>query len=398
MCLAKALEWMWHRPTESNYMVRLPPEADSVAVAEPGYYQVRLSEMRLSDQRRWVKEIVPATFVLTEFDHGTERVRRPFFVSNGLLSYLPQGVDGSRLRVDFRNTLVLGPTPAVGGDVTLFVGLFQMAIGDRLKSAFAILEKLFQVIPGPVGGYLKLADQLTGEISACLGDSNLKCLLGDRAVIGSRLPVAGYVAYLKANGVPLDKNTLTVVDGQLMQRVGGALEPVADRDYCLVKIEHLAQREDYASLPFHAVFETARKSLVYGERDKARLQTLECIGMIYGSPDLSEDDKVRLITFYQAKLLAIQTVRGEPRGSTSPVLQMQARVLSAGGFEARQLSDSLSGLRDLHQQFENQDNSADVPVTNDDLNRFIQVQAEPQRPRPTADMLMRAVAVSNLIA
>jgi len=176
------------------------------------------------------------------------------------------------------------------------------------------------------------------------------------------------------------------------------LEPVSDRDYCLVKIEHLAQREDYASLPFHAVFETARMSLVRGERDRARLQTLECIGMIYGSPDLSEDDKVRLITFYQAKLLAIQTVRGEPRGSTSPVLQMQARVLSAGGVEARQLSDSLSGLRDLHKQFENQDNSADVPVTNDDLNRFLEVPAEPQRPRPTADMLIRAVAVSNLIA
>ena len=396
MALTDLLEWMWHRPAEKNEAFFLPPDAQATPVAEPGYFQLRLAEMRLTDARRWITQIVPATFVLTEFNYGGERVRRPFFVSNGLLAYLPQGIEGSRLRVDFRDTLVLGPTPAIGGDVVLFVGLFQMAIGDQLKSAFAILEKLFQVVPGPVGSYLKLAEQLAGEISACLGDTNLTCLLGDRAPIGSKLPPAGYQVYLKANGIPLERRTLTVVDDMLMQRMGDQLVPVISHDYCLIKVEHLAQRDDYSSLPFHAVFEMARKSLVFGERDKARLQILECIGMIYGSPDLSEDDKARLIAFYQARLLAIQTVRGEARGDASPVVQMQARVMQAGGFERSKLAGSLDEIRDLQLKFQSLQDAADAPVTDQDLRSYL--QSPPlEFQRANADTLVKAVAVGSLV-
>jgi hypothetical protein len=390
------LDWMKHRPAQSNQAFFLPPGAETAPVAAPGYFQLRLTQMRLTDDRRWFKEIVPAAFVITEFNHGPQRARRPFFVSNGLLPFVPAGVNVDQLRVNFRNTLVLGPTPDVGGDVVLFVGLFQMAIKDQRKSAFSVLEKLFQVMPGPVGDYLKLADKLADEIASCLGDENLSCLLGDRSTLGDGLPPAGYQVYLKANGAPLDKSTLAVVEDTLMQQKNGQLVPVTDRDYCFVKVEHLAQRNDYASLPFHAVFETARQSLVKGDSDTARLQMLECIGMVYGSLDLSEDDKARLIAFYQAKLLAIQTVRGgAANGAPSPVLRMQARALQVGGIEGKALAGSLDVVRALHTQFKDEKVDANVPVNNDDVLRYLETPTAPAQ-RVSAAALMKAVAVSSL--
>lgn len=398
MRIPDLLDWIRHRPAQPNSAFYLPPEPHAAVVAEPGYFQLRLAEMRLTDDRQWFTEIVPATFVQTEFTYGGEAVRRPFFVSNGLLSNLPQGVDGGRLRVNFRDTLVLGPTPGAGADVALFVGLFQMGIADQLKSAFSILEKLFQVVPGPAGNYLKLAEKLADEIAACLGDTNLTCLLGDRLSLGTGLPRAGYQVYLRANGVPVVRDQLTVVDGALMQRqAGGSVVPVTDRDYCLVKIEHLAQRSDYASLPFHAVFETARISLVKGERDMARLQTLECIGMVYGSPDLTEDDKARLIAFYQAKLLAVQTVRGDAPAGISPVQRMQARALQAYAGEGDALADSLNVVGDLHAQFESEQVSADKPVTNEDVSHYLETPVAPARKRPDLATLMKAVAAGSLV-
>lgn len=396
MPIANVLDWIRHRPTRTNQAFFLPPDDNAEPVAAPGYFQLRLTQMRLVDEKKWLKEIVPAAFVTTQFNYGTERANRPFFISNGLLPFVPPGVNADQLRVDFRNTLVLGPTPNAGGDVTLFVGLFQMTIKDQRKSAFSILEKLFQVLPGPVGGYVKLADKLADEISACLGDETLTCLLADQSSLGDGLPPAGYHVFVKANDVPLEEKTLTVVKGTLMQQKSGQLVPVIDRDYCFVKIEHVAQRNDYASLPFHAVFESARQSMVRSDSDTARLRMLECISMVYASLDLSEDDKARLIAFYQAKLLAIQTMRGETRGP-SPVLQMQARVLQVRGDDGVELSDSLNVVRALHKQYAGETTSADVSMTNDDMVKYMQAPLLSDTPPADARTLMKAVVASSLV-
>lgn len=67
-------------------------------------------------------------------------------------------------------------------------------------------------------------------------------------------------------------------------------------------------------------------------------------------------------------------------------------------MDSRQLADSLDVIRDLHRQFESEKPSADAPVTNEDVRRFLQTPVSPQPLRPTADTLMKALAVSTIVA
>jgi len=405
MPLDRIFDWISHKNATPNTVLRLAPEPEAPGFAEPGYFQLRLSEMRLTDERRWAREIVPAVFVNTDFNYGAQQARRPFMVSNGLLSNLPGNVDGHSIRVNFRDTLLLGPTPYAGGDVSLFVGLFQMTVGDRLGAALSILETLFgAALPGPMAAQLKLAGQLAREIKACLGDKDLKCLLADQSVIGPQtIPQAGYHVYLKGE-VPASRQSLMAVhEGRLVYKNGAELQAVSDYDYCLVKVEHQMLRNDYASLPFHAIFEQARQQLVFGKSEESRLLMLECIGSIYASLDLSEDDKVRLITFYQALLLKMQTQHRSPAttrdtAGAPAIMKMRARVLESMPLDGEELADSLDDVGTLLTHFAGQKLSADTLLGGDDVQAFMQSVDAPRPHTVKAETLVTALAAGSIAA
>jgi hypothetical protein len=169
---------------------------------------------------------------------------------------------------------------------------------------------------------------------------------------------------------------------------------VTDRDHCLVRIEHQALRNDYASMPFHAVFEDARKQLVFGKRDEARMLLLECTSMIYGSLELTEADQANLIAFYQARLLAIQSLRGGPGGpAPSPVPSMQARALQHSALDGEMLADSLAPVDALYRQFAAAAPGADVPVGSDEVQRFMQSATATADPKT----LVRALSAATLV-
>lgn len=405
MPLDRFFDWLSHKSATPNTVLRLVPEPEAPGFAEPGYFQLRLSEMRLTDERRWAREIVPAVFVNTDFNYGAQQARRPFMVSNGLLSSLPGNIDGRSIRVNFRDTLLLGPTPYAGGDVSLFVGLFQMTIGDRLGAALSILETLFgAAMPGPMAAQIKLAGQLAREIEACLGDKELKCLLADQSVIGQHaIPHAGYHVYLKGEVPASRQSSMAVHEGRLVYKNGAGMEAVGDYDYALVKVEHQMLRNDYASLPFHAIFEQARQQLVFGKSEESRLLMLECIGSIYASLDLSEEDKVRLIAFYQARLLAMQTQHrslATTRATTgaSAITLMRKRVLESSPLDGRKLDGSLDVVDTLLNQFARQELSPDKPVSADDVQAFMQSADAPRPHAVKAETLVTALAAGSFAA
>lgn len=83
--------------------------------------------------------------------------------------------------------------------------------------------------------------------------------------------------------------------------------------------------------------------MIDGQQKEAQALMVECAHQLLASPDLSEDDKGSLITLYQARLLAAQSLLAAQRGTTpatragtpSTVRQMQARAEQAGGvFES----------------------------------------------------------------
>lgn len=333
-----------------------PESAADAALPAEGYFSVRLSEMRLTDERRWLNEITPAVFVIGEYDYNGTRVRKPCFVSNELLGSFAPGIDPGKLRVNFANTLLIGPTPYAGGDVELFVGLFQTATEERLTAMFGMFEKLFGKFGGPVAAGIALANELLPGVLKCLGTSDIRCLLADRRPIGEQsLPTNFYLAYLRGErGRTVDTATLRVHDRQLVRMAGGAPVPVEDVDFCLIQIQCRPTRNDYTSLPFHKLWLEVMRQTGANNHPAAQAGMLECAQQILVSPDLTESHKLALIGLYQAKLLATRTalagigdVAVTRAGTQLTGTGMRQRVKDAGGFNAGKLVEKMDDITRL---------------------------------------------------
>lgn len=344
MTLSDLLDSLSRRPIRGHVTVALPDSstdrAETVAEDEDAYFQLRLSEMQLTDERRWHQEVAPATLLLTDFQYGGSPARVPFFVSNALLEMGPATRDGpdlKHLRVRLRDTLVAGPVPYTGGDVSVFAGLFQVELKNYRTLAFSVFEKLFGVVDaGAVGAIVKLAGKLSGDMFSALGMDEVRCLIAEQRVlnVGGGMPTPGYLAFLSAQRGPAMPQGLLVLEGGLHRLIDGVPRPVADHDYCLVRVEQLAARSDYSSMAFHGVFGLAREKMLAGAAQEAQALMLDCSKRIFASPDLTERHKVRLIEFYQAKLFAVQRLlrplAGTERDGVASMLRsMEQRAAQA---------------------------------------------------------------------
>jgi hypothetical protein len=317
--------------------------------------------MYLSDARRWMKEVVPATFLQTEFNYAGAPAKRPFFVSNSMLPEMPDS--SGPLRARFTNTSVVGPVPYGGGDVVLFLGLFQTMLKDWRAIAFDIFETV--VGPSaiaPFARYIRLADKVTDKILDCLGQGDVEVILADRRSLGKNmLPRSGYWAYLREAPAGFDPARLQVVDDRLHLADGGTLRRYDASDYCLVQVECLATRNDYTAMPFHQIWLDARNLAIGGKAEEAQALMLYCARQILLSPELTEGDKELLIKLYQVKLneagaLMPGGAAKEPNRAGAPDIlrSMQQQAIGRSKFDADELSDVFDSLgslaRDLGKQ------------------------------------------------
>jgi hypothetical protein len=391
----------WHR----TVWIPEPQSGARAAEGEGGYFQVRLTEMYLSDARRWHQEIAPATFFLADFKYDGKPVSQPFFVSNSMLKGLPEKVDPQKLRVRFRDTLVVAPTPYDGGDVALFVGLFQTTLTDARKGMFSVFEKLFGNWDlGAISQYVKIADKISSDIFECLGAAEVECLLGERLVIGKNGPPAsGYIAFVRSKDGEVDVTGLTVREGTLQRNIGGKLYLIDNLDYCLVQIERLATRSDYTSMDFHRTWTKARAKMLAGQGKEAQGLMLECGYQVFASADLTEDHKVSLIQFYQAKLLAVKdllstdcgSAPAQRAGTKASAGQMQVRAVADNPFDPERIERSLKHVIQLTTMFRTTVASIGEPVSEKDIGLHLQKDS-PYGERPSADELMRALAAGSV--
>lgn len=346
------------------------PAAGPATQGEPGgYFEVRLSEMFLTDARQLFNRITPATFFLADYKYAARDVSQPFFVSNQLLEGLPKQAKLEKVHVRFVDTRVVGLTPYAGGDVSLFVGLFQTVIEDQRKALFSVFETLFGSFDlGVLSTYLKIADKLTSAITACLGAKDVECLLAERRVIGKNaLPSSGYMVYLHSSRGKVDTADLVVQDGYLHRKVGAGVALVEDLDFCLVRIDRHLTRNDYMDMNFHATWVEARKKMVARQVSEAQALMLECSHQILESPDLTEDNKIGLIEYYQAKLMAAQSLLANlgaaapatRAGGTDMLRQMQLRTRQSLEVDADELAEHFEAIARLTSDY------AGAPVGND---------------------------------
>jgi hypothetical protein len=403
MGITELFQALKSRPAQPPVSKWLPdPTPTGAAEAPFGYFQIRLTDMFLVDGRRWLSEVTPTTFLMAEYNYKDGYVSQPYFVSDKLVKGLEQAKAGA-CRVRFADKAIFGPIPYIGGEVSLFVGLFQSTISDHRKALFSVFETLFGGLAlGGLSHYLKLADQLTAQISSCLGGGDVECLLAEQRSIGhNAFPPGGYLVYLRSPEGKANTEGLVMQDGYLHRQVGNGLQLVDDHDFCVIQVERLEQRNDYMTMPFHRTWEAARKKMLVNQEQEAQGLMLECTYQILDSPDLTEDNKASLIEFYQARLMASRTMLAGPGQGSGPVRaggpdeirQMQGRALHSRRRDAEELAGHFEHIARLTSKLEDEpdeENSIAGQLQDYLRKRYAQTG------HPPAAELARALAIGTL--
>jgi len=312
---------VWQGPAVQKTYCRIPD--DHVLVPgytsrafeqDQAYFSISLSEMFLADARRLWQGLAPLTVAVAEFQYAGQKQIVPFVVGKDLLASIEPYLNGDN--VEFRNTKILGPCPYTGGDVSLFVGLFQTAASSPATEFFSVLGEIAGAFDlTGLAGYLPAAKALSTGLGRLLGLSGTHLKVGTRDEFtagegGLSQFRDGFLAYVNCAKDELAA-PLWFKDGSLHSgSTADSTRSVTEYDHCVVRLEWRAERNDYTSLPFHRSWNTTRTLIWANETDKARSSFLDLVQQVAGSPDLTQRHRLGLLAAYRANFQAeLETYR-----------------------------------------------------------------------------------------
>jgi len=297
---------------------RILPRQTSHELFSPdsAYFQVRINEMFLSNQREWFRKIDPMVFVLTEFAYDKSEHSVPFVVGPQLLEN-----KGNPTRTPtgmlFFNTRVAGIHPYRGGRLTLALVLCEIERENYAKRILSIIEKASGALDFStvLTSYVKLGGVILDGLDALLSEESTKPLIGMRDEID---PDAGdlfgpcHWLLIDLPKSEFQEDHFWVKDGHL--QYGESEQALTDfhkADYVLFSIVKSTERGDIRALPFYPLYEAALKEAASAEteswqRAKANLSAL--YQMLILSPDLTSEQADALNDSFVNKLKAARKI------------------------------------------------------------------------------------------
>lgn len=428
MTLERFIDKLIRTPAQRRFYDQIPDShvldkgfSPQVFEPEKGYFQITLSEMFLRDRRHFWQGFVPLSIIMSDFIYDGKRQTIPFFVDSKLLKEIEECV--KNVQVEYYNTRVAGPVPYIGGNVSLFVGLFRIQVDNLAENLFNFLQTIVSTFDLTVlSSYLNIARPLIGGLEDLLDMKQVQFRLGTRDEFSCKPNDPhrfreGYLVFMNCPENHISTDTLWVNNGRLS--VGPnrkSIKPFREYDYCLVRIEQLSERGDYTTLPFHKLWEDAKRIIYQGNHINAQWMLMELAQQLATSPDLTQDHRYYLMQVYKANFEKEVALYQELHGFTPEQIATVSKR-GAGGilgpresFEtAAQLArkgkfpektvDGLLELRDNWGQINNweqipelQDKDKDSRLANDILNRQLQALASVSKikkpdPKALADVI-----------
>ncbi|MEM1073730.1 MAG: hypothetical protein AAGI36_04720 [Pseudomonadota bacterium] len=287
---------------------RLPTriEIPSKNVDEPGklgaplsrnqcYFQIRVNEMFLAEERQWFKTFFPMVYVGTEFQYDGEEVAIPFVIGPDTLG--PAIGNGSQ-DVVFRNTRVAGISPYRGGRLSMTLVLYRVTETNLSENLLGMVERLAGALDfaTAISVYTKIAGALLDGIELLTGDGGTSPVLGHRIELD---PDAGdeinpaYFAFVDMPEEELGKYTLWIVKDRLMH--GPSMDqakPFRDADFVLTSIASTPERSDMDMLSFSDTWKRVLKEAAVPSEDgytSAKSNLVSLAQTMLLSPDLIEE-------------------------------------------------------------------------------------------------------------
>lgn len=282
---------------------------------EPGkdYFQVRINQLFLKEERKWFTQIDPMVTVVSEFQYKRKQSIVPYVVgpTEQSCQKFPHGMI-------FSNAKVAGLHPYRGDAVTLSVVLCQVPVGSPAKALLSVIDQASKAFDfaTALGTYLTIGNVILDGIEKVLGLDGTLPLIGLKTRFD---PQAGdifrpsYFALIDEQDV--NPQELGVKDNKLMKDG----KEYREADFVLYSIVRSPDRKrsDIEQLPFYDLWEQAVKeamSLKDGSWDTAKGNLLALLSAIRLSPDLTWDHADELISMYPTDLKSMY--EAQKRAST----------------------------------------------------------------------------------
>jgi hypothetical protein len=239
------------------------PSAAENFIPMKTYFEVRLKQMFLQNQRVYTREYEPLAHATIEFQFAGESIQSPIVIGPTMLANVDKVSDGDQ--IEFLNIRLIGPCPYEGEDVKIFTGLFRMVTKDWSKSVLSLLENFSKTFDSSqLSSFINIAQPLTDGIQGFMGMKELEMRVG--RYIHYAAPDTGpeissgalrpcFVVHLRRPSSEIDdseEKKFWVKEGRLHYGDSEAdLVEYKEADFMLLQITPLVTRGDYTGFDFH---------------------------------------------------------------------------------------------------------------------------------------------------
>jgi len=273
------------------------------------YVSIRLASLRLPYTRKGVTKIygIVHAFAGLSNSAGNAVELAAATVPKGLAAVAPSGLD-KVLAID---KLLVGPTPWIGGNFELQIGLFSV-VSENLAGPFLeTIEKLTEKVGGSFAGlakpYVETLKFGMSALSKATGTVTLEVGLEQ----GFSNLSAGHFALIGDDKRKFSNAALTIDPGDKSLRVDDA--PYTDAPYLVYAVESSDQRVDWGSIPdLKTSYESIRSAK---DRNEAQQAFTAFRRQVLLSPDLIDADRKRLVEKVEALMKSLYDVAFTGAGS-----------------------------------------------------------------------------------
>jgi len=279
-------------------------ESDAL-VPDEHYFRVFLAQMHLADASTFLSHWLPGAHVSVTYSRqGAAAVE----YSKVLRPDPDRMAAGARL-----NFPVTDLVPYRGGVVEIDAALFGLQTGSRLDLVVDVLQTVSALPLPAVGPALDIANQVTAAARNLVqGSDGVVHLNVHQSYVSAAGSNAGnvlrplYVVGMLAGDAPLPSASLRVVDDRLhVVDAQGQPQPLADRDFLLLKIEGRANRDDFWLPEFDLLLSKSITALRHGDATRAEAYRQDAVAAVFDSPELTWVDRERVIAAVRARFAAV---------------------------------------------------------------------------------------------
>jgi hypothetical protein len=270
------------------------------------YFTVRVNQMHLAANRKWWVTYDPLVVVVVEFDYGDKRVAIPKIVGPALI---PDPVQGGAPEhgVIVEDTLIVGPHPYRGGDVTLSVRFYRLQRDDLVRSILATVGTLSKAVANlkELESAIAIGSAILDGLEGLLRLKTTVCLAAFRNSLAPAVhrPFRAQSGVLVTPPAPSNISDLRVVSGRLHIDTPAGVVPYRDSDFVLLSVEGIERREDLK--PFSSRKVEALKALNDGKDGSIRAKSLllTVYNDMLDSPDMTVDQADEVYSTWRSELV-----------------------------------------------------------------------------------------------